>query len=275
MEFSEICNVLLKVCRNGKLFQLKTISNHLAHVHVKNKNNEAFRLACENGHLEVANWLVDTFGLTVQDARCDNNNCAFHAVCCYGRLEVLKWFVHTFGIIVEDASYKNNYTICYACCYGRLKVSKWLVDTFKITISDEKSDNNYAKWLLDTFKLTIENARTDNNNAFHGKCLLEHLTILQFLIGCFQLPDYDESINHYLTRLMKKACEERNGFMVSWFLTKFPLNDILLNDILLNDILLNDIPEECKKFVEEVLNENEVMIKPASKIANIVINNTC
>jgi len=28
---------------------------------------------------------------------------------------------------------------------------------------------------------------------------------------------------------------------------------------------LNGIPKECEEFAEEVLNENEVMIKPASK----------
>jgi len=54
--------------------------------------------------------------------------------------------------------------------------------------------------------------------------------------------------------------------MVSWFQTKFPKNDILLNDILLNDILLN-----VKNFVEEVLNEHEIIIKPALNYAGIEI----
>jgi len=45
---------------------------------------------------------------------------------------------------------------------------------------------------------------------------------------------------------MKKACKEENRFIVSWFQTKFPNNEI---------------PEECKIFAEDVLNESEIMIK--------------
>jgi len=50
--------------------------------------------------------------------------------------------------------------------------------------------------------------------------------------------------------LIHKACEEENGFMVSWFVTNFSYNEI---------------PKECKEFVEKVENEHEIMIKPASK----------
>ena len=69
-------------------------------------------------------------------------------------------------------------------------------------------------------------------------------------------------MEYYWLQLIRKACKEENRFMVSWFLTKFPKNEILLNDI----------PEVCREFVEDVLNEHDVMIKPASKLAKIVTN---
>jgi len=169
MEFNEICNVLINVCEHGNLSLLEPISKYLTHVHVNNKNNFAFRVACSNGHLEVVQWLVDTFELTIADAK------------------------------------------------------------------------------------------SFNNEALRIVCYYERLNILQFLIGRFQMSedDYNQTVNWYWTKLITNACKEENRFMVSWFLTKFPKNEILLNDI----------PEECKIFVEEVLNEHDVMIKPASKHA--------
>jgi len=49
---------------------------------------------------------------------------------------------------------------------------------------------------------------------------------------------------------LKTACQEENKFIVFWLVTNFP------------DL---KIAEECKEFVEQVLEENEIMIKPASK----------
>ena len=164
MEFNKVCGCLYEACADGDLLQLESISEHLKIEHARSDNNFAFRVACGKGHLKVAKWLVDTFGLTITDVRSSDND-AFRRACYYG-----------------------------------------------------------------------------------------HLNILQFLIGRFQLSedDYSQPVNLNWIRLMKKGCGEGNKFMVSWFVTNFPNNDI---------------PEECEEFVKEVLNENDVMIKPASKHA--------
>ena len=36
---------------------------------VRENNNDAFKWACRNGHLEVAKWLEETFHLTIDDTR--------------------------------------------------------------------------------------------------------------------------------------------------------------------------------------------------------------
>jgi len=61
-------------------------------------------------------------------------------------------------------------------------------------------------------------------------------------------------VEYYWLQLIRKACKEENRFMVSWLTTNFPNVEI---------------PKDCKEFVEEVENENEIMIKPASKYARI------
>ena len=143
----------------------------------------------------------------------------------------MKWLVDTFGLTAEDAKTNNNYAFRCVCSCGHLEVSKWLVDRFGLTINDIRCFNNWA---------------------FRYACTNGHLKILEFIIGGFQLSedDYRKGVNENWIILMTKACEEENRFMVGWFVTKFENKEIL---------------EEWKGFVEVVINEDDVMIKPASK----------
>jgi len=136
---------------------------------------------------------------------------------------------------------RNNEAFLCASVNGRLELFTWLVDTFELTVQDMRSDDNYA---------------------LRYACSSQHLNILQFLIGRFQLSedDYFAPVDRNWISLIKKSCKEENRFIVSWLITNFPKNDILLNDI----------PEDCKEFVKEVFDENEIMIKPASKFTDCI-----
>jgi len=156
--------------------------------------------------------------------------CLFRSTCYCGHLEVAKWLVDKHGLTIMDVRSEDNYAFRCACSNGHLEVAQWLVHTFELTIWDVRYKDNYA---------------------FRCACNNLHLDILQFLIGCFQLSENDYSfpvIQHW-PMLMNKACDEKNSFMVSWFVTNFPNNEI---------------QEEWKAFVEEVLSENEIMVKPAT-----------
>ena len=54
---------------------------------VRDNDNFALRIACEQGHLDVAKWPTATFGLTAADAR-DNDNHALRRACSGGHLDV-------------------------------------------------------------------------------------------------------------------------------------------------------------------------------------------
>jgi len=230
-------NVFLFACESGNLSSVKWVAEkcNITSKDARSEDNKAFRYTCHYGHLEVTKWLVDTFRLTITDARSHDND-AFRFACTYGHLEVAKWLVDKLGLTIEDVRCCDNYAFRYACQNGDLEV---------------------LKWLGDKFEFTIEDARCKDNEIFKHACMFKQMELLQFLIGRFQLTedDYNEPVNRHWTSLIKEACGEENKFMVSWFITKFPKKVILLNEI----------PEECKEFVKKVLDENDVMIKPASK----------
>ena len=84
-------NQFIELIQKSKL--LEEIQNfyeeYKPHINISTENEEAFRLACENGNLEVAKWLYQ-----------------------------IKPTI--------DVSAKNDYAFCYTCENGNLNVAKWL-----------------------------------------------------------------------------------------------------------------------------------------------------
>ncbi len=56
-------------------------------------------MCISNGHLECAQWFVDHFGLTIEDARA-NNNWALRTSVSNGHLGCAKWFANRFGLSI-------------------------------------------------------------------------------------------------------------------------------------------------------------------------------
>ena len=107
----------ITLCKNGNINELQKYYSTHQDINIHAIDEYAFRLSCENGHIEVAKWLIElsqykNFGLINIHA---NNEYAFRYSCANGQLEVAKWLIElshdkTFGLInIHACSSPENY----------------------------------------------------------------------------------------------------------------------------------------------------------------------
>ena len=119
----------------------------------------SFRCACENGHLEVAKWLLEVKPDIHISADWDY---AFRYACEDGYLEVAKWLLE-----VKPDIYLYSNLFSDACEQGYLELAKWLLEinpNFRIyDVLQEYCNSEIRQWLNSLknhnnkyFKETIE-----------------------------------------------------------------------------------------------------------------------
>jgi hypothetical protein len=135
-------------------------------------NDNAFRMSCINGHLEIAQWLY-----SLGNVRIDKNNTIVH-VCNANHLKVAKWLVS-----LKKFDIDNNKIVLFKNCIsnGCLKTAKWLYSLGGININHNQNaiDGNFflrnacykgnlavAKWV---YSVGSENMIV-SNNIFTGAC---------------------------------------------------------------------------------------------------------
>ena len=83
----------MNLCRRGKFTKAKEFyQNNADKIDIHANNEEAFRLSCKYGHLEIAKWLIN---LSIKEEEPINihidNEWAFRKSCEQGHLNVVKW----------------------------------------------------------------------------------------------------------------------------------------------------------------------------------------
>ena len=120
-------------CQQGRLDMAQWLLSHfklLAYTDYNVDRDMRFtplRRACASGHLEIAQWLTRTLSLTAVDARA-NTNGALNEACSNGHLHVVDWLMSTFRI--GFAELNGRLLLTYACQYGRVEVVLWLLRQF-------------------------------------------------------------------------------------------------------------------------------------------------
>ena len=119
------------------------LNNEFAKNMNKSAAINALRLATQNGHAHVLEWLKDIYELTAEDATANNNH-AFRWAAQNGHVTVLQWLKETYELTADDARAENNQAFRLAAKNGHVTVLKCLKETYDLTAEDARADDNYA-----------------------------------------------------------------------------------------------------------------------------------
>ena len=109
--------------KNGDLEIVQNMVNNNNDTIYMEDINHAFKLAYENGYLNVAEWLY-LFKANIDTSA--NNKYVFVYTCSNGYLNMAKWLYEIKPDI--DISFESNYAFRTTCYNGHLNVAKWLCE---------------------------------------------------------------------------------------------------------------------------------------------------
>jgi ankyrin repeat protein len=120
--------------------------------------DDAFCFACYNGHLKVAQWLLHlkpTIDVFVY------NNCAFGWACKNGHLAVAQWLVNLKPEL--NISDNNEYAFRYACKNGHLEVAQWLQSIIPNKYIITIQDGEIIDWKI-KYQINYDDNNSDSKN---------------------------------------------------------------------------------------------------------------
>ena len=108
-------------CENGHLVVAQWLYDLKPTLDISAQNEYAFKMACYSGHLDVAQWLY--YIKPTLNISADNEN-AFRYTCHNGHLQVAQWLYQSKPTL-DISAYKEE-AFRFACAYGHLQVAQWI-----------------------------------------------------------------------------------------------------------------------------------------------------
>lgn len=155
----------------------------------------AFRLACQNNHLEIAQWLLSVKPSINVHA---HQEYAFRSICRQGHLNVAKWLLSVRPNINVVAA--NHGAFRLACKNGHLQTAKWLFSLYDNEIAHQKN-----------MLIAVR------HGAFMDACKGGHLHVAKWL---YRQLKHRRMLNHISIQtwndMFDFACKNGHLFMAQW-----------------------------------------------------------
>jgi hypothetical protein len=145
------------LCLKGKLLEAQQLLQLYPDIEISIYGEWPFRNACLNGHLHVAQWLLEVSNQDIDISA--NNEEAFHLACSNGHLEVAKWLQslkpHLYVIYYnENGEYKDYYIRTKEeANWQKRKYLVWLASN---ECPEENKNNLLYKLPSDVSRMVIE-----------------------------------------------------------------------------------------------------------------------
>ena len=190
------------------------------------KSLPTFKKVCENGHLEMAEWL--NFPPGTLDGRpnksflpFDHNTLkyTFVNVCKKGDFKMAQWMNREFKTAKLDENKEGEgeliaNTFTSICKNGHLEMAKWFQesfgpyeppgkDTFEVTCKNGQLE--MAKWLREQYRLTKSDF--NNSSTILAVCKNGDIKMLEWLVDRFKIPNNIPDENNRQTAF-SRACSD-------------------------------------------------------------------
>lgn len=123
----------IDACKNGLLEKAQEYY-YIANINIHYNNDNAFKWACYNNHLYIAQWLQ-----SINNMQFDTYRCVFIKICINGKINFAKWLCTIHNDIV---SHKIGFMM--ACKYGHLHIVQWLYQFCNINAIDNAKAISWA-----------------------------------------------------------------------------------------------------------------------------------
>ena len=178
--------VLEDACRDGSIEYVKVLIHNMDRVcptiKYDNTIERVFICACNNEHIEIANFLVDIFNSNYSTSIRPTE--ALEYACQHGNFNVIKWLFDKFHKY-EDTIYIGYALMSRLCDGGHLEIAKWLTNNTRIKRCDIMSPDRCA----------IICVYTSHNMDLNKKREFANWLINQFNIQC---DEYMNMIGHFM-----------------------------------------------------------------------------
>lgn len=244
--------LFILACKLGNLQVAYTIKQKNPNVIDLSKSQYAFEVACVNGQLLLAQWLLS------EVPTIDNHKTAFFVSCSNGHVHVAEWILKVKPTIDIKQAFR------YACVKGRIKCVKWLYLLNKVNIQDYATSSELfrdcclneqfevCRWLLKKSSCDIKkidafiHAIYESNlravkwlYKIHPACINTisisipmvigsntQLNIVKWLLKTNPLM-FNERQKY---EAFYKACEYNKVSVAQWLYGKYKFNDAMFQD---------------------------------------------
>ena len=169
--------LLVEAARLGRYDFFRSLRDHITVTQIRTDDNIVFRVAAENGHIQVLAELRLSWKLTAADARA-NDNYALRMAAMNGHTQVLAELRVGFQLNADDARANYNYALRMAAQNGHTEVLAELRVGWELNADDARvfdncalelaAQNGHIQVLVELrvgFKLNVADARAMDNDV--------------------------------------------------------------------------------------------------------------
>ena len=136
----------IQLCKKGDLLGAQQYYQLNPTIDISAQDDKVFRWTCFEGHLELAQWLLQVCP-TINISNSEINDYTFLSACAIGYLEMAKWLLQLCPTIDISADYECPFRL--ACRNGHLEVAQWLQSLKPYLYVIEYDENgNYKRFRI-------------------------------------------------------------------------------------------------------------------------------